>query len=43
MVLGEPRPSLVRIFSTVGRFPSRSRASAAWLTSLWRTPPVDVP
>jgi hypothetical protein len=37
-VLGEPRPSLVRIFSTVGRSPARSSVSAAWLTSLWVMP-----
>ena len=38
MVLGDPEPTVARIFSTVGREPRRSRASAAWLTSAWRTP-----
>ena len=32
MVLGEPRPSLARIFSIVGRSPARRSVSAAWLT-----------
>jgi hypothetical protein len=33
-VFGDPEPIAIRIFSTVGRSPVRSRTSAAWLTSL---------
>ena len=40
MVLGDPEPRRKRIFSTVGRSPARRSASAAWLTSAWRTPRV---
>jgi hypothetical protein len=43
MVLGDPDPRRKRIFSTVGRSPERSRASAEWLTSAWRTPRVGLP
>jgi hypothetical protein len=43
MVLGEPVPSFSRILSMVGRWPSRSRASAARSTSLEVTPRVGGP
>ncbi len=38
MVLGEPVPSFSRILSMVGRWPDRSRASAARSTS-----PTEIP
>ena len=38
MVFGEPVPSFSRTFSMVGRWPVRSRASAARSTSPAETP-----
>jgi hypothetical protein len=43
MVLGDPEPMAARIFSTVGREPKRSSASAAWLTSACLTPRAGLP
>jgi hypothetical protein len=38
LVFGEPVPNWLRIFSTVGRSPMATIASAAWLTCSWVIP-----
>jgi len=42
-VFGDPEPIADRIFSTVGRSPARSNASAALFTSACVTPRAELP